>query len=87
MLEKLQALILAFMKEEDLNTYKARQYIKMNLPSPFGVSINTVNKIIKKNELPKSRTTIIKLLNTIEANYEVDSIGNIKFLEDEQEEK
>ena len=87
MLDKIKGLIVAFMEENNLNTYNVRLMAKNKEPNPLGASINTINKIIKKDSWPKSRTTLKSILDAIGANYEVDSIGNIKMTEDGQEEK
>ena len=80
MLEQLQILIEDFMYKNKLNTNKVRIIIKEGHGSPFGIAINKVDEIRHKGILPKRREDLFILLDNIEANYNRDSLDNVKLL-------
>ena len=69
---QLRRLIKAYMKENKLNTYKVRKIVKSGKPSPLGVGINTVNKILTDNNYHPTPLIVKTLLKKMGVKYTLD---------------
>lgn len=71
-----------YMRDNKININNLRVAVKAakaagdTIPTPLGVSINTVNGMLKYNRIP-SNESLKKLLKAIECKYDTDSLGNI----------